>query len=238
MIPPDMLPILGVAFFAAFVQTSSGFGSSIVGMPLFTLIVGVQTAAPLVALQAVSIELPLLLYYRRSFNPRAVGRLIVSAVFGIPFGLLALRLVPKGVVVGILGGLLISYALYALVAPRLPPIHRSWARVFGFIAGCLGGAYNITGPPIIVYGNLQHWPRNEFKSNLQGFFFTISTLIVVAHAFGGNMNAGVWTRYTRMLPAIALGLVAGVTLDRHLETERFRKLVLVLTLALGITLLL
>jgi uncharacterized membrane protein YfcA len=41
-----------------------------------------------------------------------------------------------------------------------------------------------------------------------------------------------------MLPAIGLGFVAGTSLDRYLDPQRFRKIVLILLILMGIRLIL
>ena len=120
---------------------------------------------------------------------------------------------------------------------KLPrPIHKSWAYGVGFVAGMLGGAYNTAGPPVIIYGNCRRWRPAEFKGNLQGFFVLNSTLVVIGHAVAQNLTPQVWQIYLWVLPAIGLGLVAGLSLDQYLSPERFRKIVLWLLVLLGLRL--
>ena len=235
----ELALIFIIALGAAFVHAIAGFGSALISMPLISWLVGVQMAAPLVALLTLTIELPLLLYYRHSLNLRALAHITVGAVIGVPVGVLALRLVPEEIILGLLGVMLIAYALYALVVPNLPTIvWRGWAYIFGFMSGCSSGAYNTIGPPIIIYGTLRNWPRDQFKSNLQGFFVFIGTIVALTHLASGNLIPSVLQKYAWSIPAIVLGLFSGVALDRWFEPERFRQAVLLLILALGLWMLL
>ena len=102
----------------------------------------------------------------------------------------------------------------------------------------LGGAYNTSGPPVIIYGACREWPQAEFKSNLQGYFLLISTTSAIGHALSGNMTAVVWHNYLLALPAIALGIIIGVNLDKRINPHRFRQVVLVMLITLGIRLIL
>src|SRR5690606_37191986 len=94
-----------------------------------------------------------------------------------------------------LGIVLIAYALHGLAASR--PLHidgRGWAWPFGFVAGCLGGAYNTSGPPVVVYASAQPWDARQLRATLQGYFIFASLMIAGSHGL-----AGLWTREVGML---------------------------------------
>ena len=224
-----------IIFFAIFTQSVTGFGLALVSMPLLTAVLGIQTAAPLVALFALVAELILLIYYREDFSLRVVWRLAIAAVAGIPLGILALRTIDEQVVLTVLGLVVAGYALYALLNFRLPTIQQPvWAYIAGFAAGVLGGAYNAPGPPVIVYGNCRDWPAAQFKSNLQGFFLFNSVLIATAHLLADNYTPLVFRGMLVALPAVAAGILAGVSLAKRISGGLFRKLVLWLLLGIGV----
>lgn len=224
-----------IVFAAIFTQSITGFGLALVSMPLLVLILPIQVASPLVALMGGLGETLLLLQYRAAFNFRAVIWLIGAALAGIPLGVYLLGWVEAGVVTAVLGVIVISYALYALVGFSPPPlVGRGWALLFGFIGGILGGAYNTSGPPIIIYGSCRRWPPAEFKSNLQGFFLVTSLTVIFTHFLSGNFTPVVWYNFTIVVPAILLALLLGSWLDKYIDPLRFRKIVLIALLVLGV----
>ncbi len=231
-----MSPILiAIAIFLGiFTQSLAGFGMGLVSMALLSEPLGVQTAAPLIALVAITGETVMMFRYRSAFNLAAVRRLVLASVVGIPLGILALRQVNQATALSILGLVLTSYSLYALFTPRLPEIKNPrWAYGFGFVAGLLSGAYNTGGPPYVVYGTCSRWQPTEFKSNLQGIFIVNSLMVIGSHALSHNFTPPVWQDYLIALPEIGLGLWLGFRLDRYLDPALFRKLVLLLLLLLG-----
>lgn len=231
----QLILILLVTLFASFTHTLVGFGSALIAMPILTKIVGIQLAAPLVALIVLTMELFLLIRYREAFNLRVVWRLIAGAAVGIPLGVWALRKVDEKIILSVLGVVLIIYALYALLRFRLPELqHPSWAYGFGFVAGLLNGAYNTSGPPVIIYGNCRGWEPMEFKANLQGFFTVAGLWVIANHAFNGNLTPLVWQHYLLSSVAIAFGLWLGLKLDRYIEQAIFRKIVLTMLILLGV----
>ena len=227
--------VFAIIFFAIFTQSVTGFGLALVSMPLLTAVLGIQTAAPLVALFALVAELILLIIYRQDFNLRTVWRLAVASIAGIPLGILALRHVDEKIVLTVLGLVVAGYAIYALLNLRLPLIqHPIWAYFAGFVAGVLGGAYNTAGPPVILYGNCRRWPAARFKSNLQGFFLFNSVLVVGSHLLADNYTPLVFKNMLVALPAIVAGILVGVSLAKRISGGLFRKLVLWLLLVIGV----
>ncbi|NDJ85831.1 MAG: sulfite exporter TauE/SafE family protein [Chloroflexi bacterium] len=227
-----------IVFLAIFTQTLAGFGLALVSMPLLVPLLGIQVAAPLVALVAVTAESVLLFRYRAHLTIAPVWRLVLASIFGVPLGVIGLSHLDEDLVVMALGIVVTGYALYALLEFHLPAVEMPrWAYGFGFFAGVLGGAYNTAGPPVVIYGACRRWEPGTFKGNLQGFFLVNSIAIIVSHGVNQNFTPEVWGYFLVVLPAIALGLLGGFYLERHISAVRFRQGVLGLLLILGLQLL-
>ena len=226
-----------VVFLAAFTQSLSGFGLALVSMALLPSVIGIHMATPLVALIAIVIETVLLLRYREALDVRSIWRVVLAAVISTPMGTLFLSHADEKFALAVLGIVIFGYALYALLGLKLPRLDGSiWAYAAGLVGGLLGGAYNTSGPPVIVYADCRRWSPSAFKSNLQGYFIINSLAVVVTHTLTGNLTAPVWSAFWWTLPFIGVGLVAGLSLDRWLDPAAFRKVVLVLLILMGIRL--
>jgi hypothetical protein len=242
--------IVAIVFVAAGLQSLTGFGFALVVMPLVTLVTDLKTAAPLVALAGLTAYTVNLVRFHRAVDLGELARLGVASALGIPVGIWALVRVDELLINRVMGAVLIAYAVYALLRPQgvlsagsgRPAAPRrlaqSWANPAGFLAGCLGGAYNTPGPPVVVYGSLRQWPKDEYRAILQTLFFINGVLIVSSHLLARHVTAQVWTLYAWVVPALLLGLWIGARLDRYLDQERFRTLVTAMILALGVSLLL
>jgi uncharacterized membrane protein YfcA len=231
--------LAAIVFFAAFVQSLSGFGFAVIIMPLTSLLLGLQTAAPLVALTALTVYAINLIRYRRAINTGEVLRLGLASVLGVPVGIWLLANVEEGIVMRAMGLLLLVYATYALMRPRASSLlSRRWVYPAGFLAGCLGGAYNTPGPPAIVYGQLRQWPRDEFRAAMQALFFVNGALVAASHHIAGHLTADVLTFYLFTVPALAVGIAAGTLVDQRVNRDRFRLIVTGMILVLGLALIL
>jgi uncharacterized membrane protein YfcA len=229
--------IASIVFAGIFVQSLAGFGSALIIMPLLAPMLGMLQAPPLTALVAATLQIALLLRYWRSLQLRTVGWLALSSLPAVPIGIWGLRLVDERITLSVLAAVILGYALYALTRPRLPELRsRGWMFGAGFTAGLLGGAYNTNGPPVVIYGSCMRWPPDVFKSNLQAFFMTNCAMILTGHALSGNLTAQVGKYYLGALPGVALGIVLGLSLDRLIDQDRFRTIVLYLLILLGLRL--
>lgn len=229
--------ILLTVFLGCFTQSLTGFGVALVMMAVLPALVGLHTATPLVALTAIVLEVLMLIRYRAALQFRSILGLLVSSLIAIPLGVFYFRRLDEGVALFILGFVITAYALYALIGFRLPALsHPAWAWGFGFTGGLLGGAYNTSGPPVVVYGNCRRWSPQEFKSNLSGYFLVNSVMVVSTHWLGGNFTPQVTSHFLLALPALFLGFLLGQGMDKWLNPDIFRRIVLVLLVVLGVRL--
>ena len=228
-----------VVFVAVFTQSLVGFGTAMVGMPLLVSLVGIQIASPLVAMIGLTVEVILVIRYWDKLNLRVVWRLIAAAIVGIPLGVMMLKRVDETIVLTILGVVIVSYAVYGLLKLKLPRLDAAfWPYLVGFLSGVLGGAYNTSGPPVVIYGNCRRWTPSEFLGNLQSFFLAVDLIVVVTHAASGSITTEVWQAFLLALIPMALGLVLGSLLAGRVNQAVFSKLVLVMLIVLGLRLIL
>lgn len=226
--------IMFVVFLGCFTQSLSGFGVALVTMALLPSLLGLQIATPLVALVGIVLEVLILVRYRESLSFNSIKGLVISVMIGIPFGVIYFRKVDEHIALFMLGLIITLYALYALIGFNTPAMnHPTWAWMFGFIGGLLGGAYNTSGPPAVIYGHCKQWSPQEFKSNLASYFLIGSVVVVATHAISGNFTADVWEKFWLTLPALLIGFFLGQSMDKWLNPALFQRMVLIMLVGLG-----
>jgi uncharacterized membrane protein YfcA len=226
-----------IVFLAVFTQSLSGFGSALVAMALLPGFIGIQLATPLVAVIALGLEIVLIVRFRQSLDVRAIWRVVLAALVGTPLGVYFLSRVDEKISLTILGLVIAGYAVYALLGLKMPQLEKPvWAYLAGLLGGLLGGAYNTSGPPVILYADCRRWPPDVFKSNLQGYFVVSSLAVIASHALNGNITPRVWHLFWWTTPFLLVGLITGLSLDRWLNPITFRRIVLALLVVMGIRL--
>lgn len=231
--------LIVIVFFSASQQTVTGFGFSLIVMPLLTIFFGLQMAAPLVALQGVTLYIVNLIRYHRQVNLRETLWLAFAAALGVPIGVWALVSVEPSIIKSLLGLILVLYAIYSLTQPAGLRLQSTrWALPFGFIGGCLAGAYNTPGPMFVFYGSLRKWQKEEFRAILQVLFLLTGTLTVISHWLANHLTSTVSLWYVYTIPALLTGIWVGSWIDRKVNREQFRVLITIMILILGLSLIL
>lgn len=229
-----LVAVFAIMFLAAAVRSFLGFGDAVVAMPLLAFVVGVRTAAPLVGLVGVILAAILVIRLRRAVIGAVAIRLVTATAVGIPIGVIALARVPETWSRQVLGLVLVAYGLHRLLGSR--PVtfsRRGWAWPFGFLAGCLGGAYNTSGPPVVIYASGQGWDPRQVRANLQGYFVFSSVMIAASHGVAGLWTSEVGLLLVVSLPAVATGLAVGTSTVRRTAPAVFERALLAAIALLG-----
>jgi len=214
--------VVAVFFGATLIRSAFGFGEALIAVPLLALVLPVKVAAPIAVLLSITVAAVVVAQDWRDVHMKSATRLVLWTLLGIPLGLLLLRSASESLVKGILGIVVAVFSILALRHGGWYQLHddrRAW--IFGMIAGVLGGAYGMNGPPLVMYGSLRRWSPAQFRATLQGYFLPASIM-----GLAGYWVAGFWTPvvtyyYLVSLPTALLAIVLGRAINRRLDADRF-----------------
>jgi uncharacterized membrane protein YfcA len=230
--------ILAILFLATLIRSAFGFGEALVAVPLLALLIPVEVAAPLAVLVSITVALVILLQDWHRVYLRSAWRLIVSTLFGIPFGLLLLKAVPEPMVKAFLAVVIVAFSGYCLARRTVVELKDDrLAWLFGFGAGILGGAYGMNGPPLVIYGTLRRWPAEHFRATLQGYFLPASVIGMLGYWLTGFWVPAVTRYYLLSLPITVTSIYLGRVVNRRLAGGSFVLCVHIGLIVIGVTLL-
>src|ERR1700679_2269522 len=165
--------VLLIIFFATLIRSTFGFGEGLIAVPLLALILPIDIAAPVIVLLSITIAAVVVAQDWRKIHVRSTGWLLAPTFLGIPLGIALLTSVHQHVVKAALGIVIVAFSGYFLLGKRPPELRndsRIWLLSCGFLAGILGGAYGMNGPPLVIYGAMRRWSPQHFRATLQGYF--------------------------------------------------------------------
>ena len=232
--------VVVVIFVATLIRSTFGFGEALVAVPLLALRIPVAVAAPLAVLVSIVVAGAIVVADWHSIDFRSARGLTVASLFGIPLGVLLLVRTNEQIVKLVLGSIIIAFSLYSLTignARGRAHDHHGWLVVCGFLAGILGGAYGMNGPPLAVYGALRRWSPRQFRATLQGYFLPVSLAGLVGYAVIGLWNRAVTRDFLWSLPGVAVATLLGGVVNRRLHTHAFIRFVFGGLILIGIVLL-
>jgi uncharacterized membrane protein YfcA len=234
----SLFTVVGLFFMYTFVGITAGFGGGLTTMPLITMILPVQMAAPISTTIGAATATYAVILDRKLVQWKSVLILVLSSFIGIPVGLYVLKNAPDYIMKGGLGVFLVIYAIYSWVGPKLPKVDKDWiALPCGFSAGALGAAFSTNGPPLVIYGILRDLAPSVFRGTLNAVFM-INNITIIS----GLINNGIYTVnnlkvVVLAIPMMLLGWIIGNMVHKRIPKEKFKKLVYVLLIFSGIMLL-
>jgi uncharacterized membrane protein YfcA len=197
-------------------------------VPLLAAVVPVREAAPLAVLMSITVAAVVVAQDWKKIHVRSAAWLLLPTLAGIPLGLLLLAHGPQRLVKIILGVLILAFAAYSL-AGRMPMKldrdSRPWLLSCGFVAGVLGGAYGMNGPPLVIYGAMRRWTAQHFRATLQAYFLPASIVGMAGYWLAGLWTPAVTHFYLLSLPAAVPAVFLGRLVNHRLSGELFTKCV-------------
>jgi len=240
---------------ASLIQGLTGFGFGIFAVALLSLQINdIKVAVAVTSLVGFAVlgltawELRRRMVWRR-VAPVLPG-LLVSVIIGTEF----LARAPQTALFALLAAAVAFMSLRSLLfckgnsgsededaedaAAPLDDVRPGWlgGTAIGLLAGFLGAAINMPGPPLIVYAYAVASPRPA-RSFLTAVFLIVSTIRLPAFAFRGLYTPMVLATAAWMLPLVVIGTVAGIVLHNRLPTGRLAQVCHVALLGLGVVLL-
>jgi uncharacterized membrane protein YfcA len=234
------LYILFVVFAATLIRSIFGFGEALVAVPLLALRLPVNVAAPLAVLLSITIAAFIVAQDWRRIHLYSTGWLVFSTLFGIPLGLFLLTAGNHRAVKAGLAVVIMAFSVYSLIGRRPPELRndsRIWLLGCGFLAGVLGGAYGMNGPPLAVYGAMRRWSAQYFRATLQGYFLPASIIGMAGYWMAGLWVSAVTHYYLLSLPLVVIAILLGRWLNHRLRGDAFLRYVHTGLVMIGATLL-
>ncbi len=235
-----IIHILFVIFIATVFRSAFGFGESLIAVPLLALWVPLNVAVPLSVLVSVSVAGVVVIQDWKKVHLRSAGGLIPFTLIGIPLGLWLLINIDERIVKAILGVIILLFAGYLLTGKQLSELKTdsmAWLFGCGLLAGILGGAYGLNGPPLVIYGAKRRWSAQHFRATLQGYFLVASMVGIIGYWFTGLLVRPVIHYYLFSLPVMLPAVFIGRFINHRLHGERFFKYVYFVLLGIGLLLL-
>jgi uncharacterized protein len=237
-------------FMVAFVCLLIGVAKGGLGGLIGTL------ATPLMALvlpskQAVGLVLPMLIFadifavitYWKRWNTRLVFLLLPGGVAGVTIGTYFIKNASTESWRNVLAAIVFIFTLYKILEKYimrwLTYSGKDWHGLLaGIVAGFSSTLANAGGPPIAIYLLLQKLPPIEFNASSVLFFAILNWIKVPYYAYARLYNFHELVNILWLMPIIPLGVFFGRWLTDKINHIWFERLIIILLLVSGLSLLL
>lgn len=233
-----MIP--GGAFLAALAVGATGFGDGLIVAAVWLHVLSPVEIVPLVVASGIVIHLIPLVRLHQALDFSKLWPFLIAGTLGVPVGNWLLQVIDAQVFRTGVGIFLVIYGAGFLIRPN-PNLITGGGRaadgVIGAVGGIMGGLAGLSGIVPGIWANLRGWTKAQQRGVFQPFILSMHGMALAWLAFGGLVDARTAINFLWCLPAIATGSGLGLWLYGRLDERRFHRIVLVLLLVLGLTLL-
>jgi len=205
-------------------QGLTGFGYSLLCLPLLALFLPVTDAVPILIATSMILNVLVWVGARRSVRFPALLPLMIAGLVGTPFGVWFLGAIDDRTLKAAIGILVMLASVLYLTGFRVTiRRHRITMLAVGLLSGVLNGSTSFSGPPVILFLVNQETSRETFRGSLSIYFLCLNLVAVPALIVGGlySMEAA---RMTLMgAPLVLAGGLLGTWLSRRVGDREFRK---------------
>jgi uncharacterized membrane protein YfcA len=224
---------------AYFVFGLTGFGSTVIALPLLALFFPLKFAVSLMML----LDLVVLLLFgarlRCGLRLDEIGWLVPFMLAGMAVGLTLLIRAPERLLLVVLGTFVLSYAAWGLARRGGPPrLARGWCAPIGLVGGAFSALFGTGGVLFAIYNAGRLTNATELRANNAAMILLSSTLrLVLFSAVGLLGQEGLPATALALAPALALGFWCGGRLHASVPAAVVVNAVYALLVIAGLTLL-
>lgn len=234
---------MAAVFFLAFViRGMSGFGAGMIAVPLLAFVIPLQLAVPLCSLLVFVLFVILMIRDRHEIVWAELRLLLPPTIVGALAGLWLFTSLDNRMLVFMLGTFLVCYSCYMLAVSLLglPQLRCSqrWALPVGFFGSFFDTLFGGGGGTLVViYINARGIGRAGFRATVAALWFAEMVARISGYAWAGFYNATTFWLLAALLPLMWAGTVVGERLGNRVDSETFSKILAVMLLASGVSLL-
>ncbi|MDB5905013.1 MAG: permease [Betaproteobacteria bacterium] len=238
MPPIEVLVIAPLVILTAYVIFGiSGFGSTIIAVPLLAHLYPIKFVIPMVVtldcIGAISMGLRL----RADVDRRELVPLLPFLAVGLLIGALLLLRLPAELLLGGLGVIVVGYGLlYASGRQPRVRVGRWAAPPVGIFAGTTSSMFGVGGPIYVMYLTARGSTAEQIRATVPVIFiFTTIARIAIFFA-AGLFTLEVLYTAAALLPVMVLGMWLGHHLHLSLTREQLVRIIGALLVASGTSL--
>jgi uncharacterized membrane protein YfcA len=240
MLSVSLLLAALAAFLAGVAGGFSGFGISVVLVPLLLLVYDQPTVVALNAVLSTTIVAAVARDSWREADRPAVVALLILTLPGLAVGAHALSVMDPAYL-KLAVGLMVVVSAFLLLREdvQLPGLNTRWAPpVVGFASGTLASSTGLSGPPAALLLASRGLPKRAFRASISLYFLGLDLALLVVLGLWGYLEPSLAPLALLLIGATLVGKALGSALFRRVSQKTFRSVVLgtvFLAGALGVT---
>ncbi len=206
---------------ASVLQTSTGFGFSILATPFLLLLFKPTEAIQFNLILSLIISCALITKIRQDIDFGILKRFVIGSAAGLPLGIIVfLSLDMTKLKLGI--SLIILLLTVLLIFKFRMNQSKNRDLVVGGLSGSLTTSIGMPGPPILLYFSGTDTEKERLRGTTLAFYLFIYSMSLLIQVVFAGTNQTVWLSSGYALPLVLIGLFLGQRLFERINQKLFR----------------
>lgn len=221
-----------IILIASILQTSTGFGFSIMATPFLMLIFEPREAIQINLILSLIISCVLIRKIRKDVDWSIFKRFVIGSIAGLPLGIVIFRLINMAHLKLVVGFLIIILTFLLILSFRL---NQSKSRDFlvGGLSGMFTTSIGMPGPPLLLYFSGTNTNKEILRGTTLAFYLFIYLASLVFQVVFSSTSKEIWLSSLGALPIVIAGLIIGQIIFKWISQRAFQVLTYILLFISG-----
>tara|TARA_B100000900_G_C20523250_1_gene693109 strand:+ start:516 stop:1229 length:714 start_codon:yes stop_codon:yes gene_type:complete len=226
-----------IASIAYAIESIFGFGGTIIFLGISGLFYDFNSLLKLAMIVALASGLAVLIQSYKHLSWKHLMQILIYTIPGAIFGTYLITFFSSDLLIKFFALILIIYGCFNLFFPNLI-IPNYLKRGLLILGGIIQGIYTIGGPFVLMGYKDNFSSKQELRSTMAGYFFTINSIRAIFFMMLGESYVDIIFSYYPIAILVMVSVWLGYFIHKKIPEILFRKLIIIAITLIGVLILL
>src|SRR5699024_493654 len=216
----DLIVLMMIVLIASMLQTSTGYGFSIIGTPFLLLLYPAHMAIQINIILSICLSAVMIFNIRKEVDQSLVIRLIKGSILGLIIGIFVYLFLDIQLLKMTVGVIILVLTVLLMFQVTMKQTEKK-DYVTGGISGVLTTSIGVPGPPLLLYFSGALIDKTTLRSTTLAYYlFVYSASLMMQISFGGTSKE-TWIFSLIAIPPLFIGVLLGQLLFKWISQLTF-----------------
>lgn len=230
-----------VVLLSNIIQCITGFAGTVLAMPFSLMLVGFDTAKPILNILGIVASVGVVLTNRKGFNKKEFFKIILIMLVGMAIGFVITKTVSinADVLYKILGVVVLAFVVIGIINSKAnkKALPNAIMLLVLIASGLVHGMFVCGGPLLVIYASEKLKDREEFRVTVSSVWIVLNSIIMFSDIKAGYFNERLFVLLAISVAILFVALWIGNLIFKKMNKQVFMIVTYVLMAISGVSLL-
>lgn len=214
-----------VVLLSNIIQCITGFAGTVLAMPFSLMLVGFDTAKPILNILGIVASVGVVLTNRKGFNKKEFFKIILIMLVGMALGFIITKTVSINaeVLYKILGVVVLAFVVIGIINSKAnkKALPNAIMLLVLIASGLVHGMFVCGGPLLVIYASEKLKDREEFRVTVSSVWIVLNSIIMFSDIKAGYFNARLFVLLAISVAILFVALWIGNLIFKKMNKQVF-----------------